>query len=310
MEGKAVSIIIPAYNEEKLLPACLESLSNLNYPKDKFEVIVVDNGSTDKTREIARKYGALVFRDDSKNVSGLRNLGAKQARGDILAFVDADCLVSSEWLNKATVYFDDPSVAAWGGVPIPPKDSTWVQRAWSLVLQKKHQVQEVGWLPSMNLFVRKEQFGSIGGFNESLITCEDVDFSYKIGLYGKIIADSEIEMVHLGEAATLKEFMKKEMWRGHSNLKGILSHGLLLRELPSLSLPLYFGVLLPAFWLGFIISLNHYWFIASILSLILPTLAVLVKLRGKKITISDLLRVIFLIQLYFFSRTVAIVKRQ
>ncbi|GAF86581.1 unnamed protein product, partial [marine sediment metagenome] len=73
-----VSIIIPTYNEEKRLPACLDSISRLDYSKEDIEVIVVDNGSTDGTREIAKSCGVEVLRDDSMNVSGLRNLGASQ----------------------------------------------------------------------------------------------------------------------------------------------------------------------------------------------------------------------------------------
>jgi len=307
MENKTISIIIPTYNEENFLPPCLNSILNLNYPKKKIEIIVVDNGSDDGSRKIAKAYGAQVYRDDVKNVSGLRNLGAKQAKGDILAFVDADCLVSDKWLDKAAIYFDDLTIAAWGGAAYPPNDPTWVQKTWFLVRQKENQVQEVDWLETMNLFVRKEQFLTIGGFNEAMVTCEDVDFSYRISTYGKIVSDKKIEIIHLGEADTLKKFIKKEIWRGHSNLKGILSHGLLLKELPSLCIPLYFGILLPIFFLSFIISFNLKWLIVLILLYILPTLATLFKLRRKKIGMTDLFKLLALIQAYFFSRTIAVV---
>jgi len=243
-----VSIIIPTYNEEKYLPTCLDSIFNLEYPKEDMEVIVVDNGSTDRTREIARSYGVRILRNDSMKVSGLRNLGGKHSNGAILAFVDADCSVAKDWLKTAIGYADDMEVAAWGSPPGIPKDATWVQRTWYLFRQKKPGYKTVSWLESMNLFVRKDQFLAFGGFNESLVTCEDVDFSYRIRKYGKIISDSRIKVIHVGEAGTIKEFMNKEIWRGQSNLKGILSHGLLLKELLSLSIPLYFGIIFPIFF--------------------------------------------------------------
>ena len=304
-----VSIVIPTYNEEKYLPACLDSIFNLNYPKEDVEVIVVDNGSIDRTREIAKSYGTEVLCDDSMNVSGLRNLGANQSNGDILAFVDADCIVSEEWIKNASKYFDNMAVVAWGAPPVLPKESTWVQQTWYLVRQKENQVQEVDWLESMNLFVRKDLFMEIRGFNEDLITCEDVDFCYRIRKYGKIFSDSSIQVIHRGEARTVKEFVKKEIWRGRSNLSGILSHGFSLKELPSLFIPLYFGVFLPILFLSFIVFLNSVWLAAGLLLYLLPSAAVLLKMRKKKINALVLLRLLFLIQIYFFARTIAVLKR-
>lgn len=304
-----VSIIIPTYNEEEHLPACLDSIFSINYPKEDIEVIVIDNGSTDQTREIAKSYGVRVLRDDSMNVSGLRNFGASQSKGDILAFVDADCIVSKEWLRNASRYFDNMDVAVWGAPATLPKESTWVQQTWYLVRQKEKQVQKVDWLETMNLFVRKEQFMAIGGFIATLVTCEDVDFCYRLRKHGKILSDGRIDVTHLGEAKTVKEFIKKEIWRGRSNLSGILSHGLSLKELPSLSIPLYFGIFLPIIFLVSVVFLDSIWFLAWLLLYLLPSVAVLFKLRSKKIGLLAWLRLLFLVQIYFFSRTIAVVIR-
>lgn len=307
---KKVSIIIPTYNEAKYLPSCLESIVNVNYPRGKVEVIVIDNGSTDSTREIAKNYGSIVLQDNSLNVSGLRNLGVSESTGEIVTFVDADCIVAEEWLDNASIYFDDLNVAAWGGPPVPPMDSTWVQKTWFLIRQKEKQVQDVDWLESMNLFVRRKQFVAVGGFNKSLVTCEDVDFSYRIIKYGRIVSDSRIEVVHLGEAATVKEFMRKEIWRGRSNLKGVFNHGLVMKEIPSLIIPLYFGILLPIFLFLSLAYLNLKWLIVFVLLYMLPTFGLIFKVRTKKISPGDMLRLLFLVQAYFFSRTIAIVKRK
>ena len=309
MSSHTVSIIIPTYNEGQYLPECLNSIFKLDYAKENIEIIVVDNGSTDRTREIAISSGVKVLRDDSSNVSGLRNLGASHSEGDILAFVDADCIVSKEWLKKASRYFDDNDVAAWGGPPVPMQDAGWIAATWFALVEKTNQVEYVDWIGTVDLFVRGKQFLSIGGFNESLVSCEDVDLCYKLRKYGKIVSDSRIEVVHLREASTIKEFIKKEMWRGRSNWRGIRSHGLLLHELPSLSIPLYFGFFLPTLLLGFLVSLNTTWLFSVVLFYLLPTLAVMFKLRRKKIRLVTLLRLLFLVQVYFFSRTVAVFKK-
>lgn len=310
MLDQKVSIIIPTYNEEEHLPSCLGSISSLNYLKNDIELVVVDNGSTDSTREIAESYGAKVLCNDSLNVSGLRNLGVSESTGEIIAFVDADCIVTEGWLSNASIYFDDLDVAAWGGPPLPPKNSTWVQKTWFFIRQKGNQANDVDWLESMNLFVRREQFIAVGGFEKSLVTCEDVDFSYRISKYGRIVSDSKIEVIHLGEAATITEFMRKEIWRGRSNLKGVFSHGFVLKELPSLAIPLYFGFFLPVALFLFVAFLSPKYIVAILILYLLPSIAAILKVGIKKIGGVDLLRLLFLLQVYFFSRTIAVVKRK
>ena len=309
MENNFISIIIPTFNEGKRLPSCLDSILHLNYLHENFEVIVIDNGSTDGTLEVAEKSGVLVLVDKNKNVSGLRNLGARKAKGDILAFVDADCTVSEDWLGRASPYFVKEDVAAWGSPPSVPSGATWVQRTWYLVRKKDQAVKEVDWLESMNLFVRRDQFLSIGGFNEDLVTCEDADFCFRIAKYGRIVSDSRISVIHLGEASTVKEFMKKEIWRGQGNLRGVFSHGLLLRELPSFIIPIYFGVLIPLLVVGLVITRNPNLLIIFILLCLLPSMVVLLKVRKKMMGKADVFNLFLLLQVYFFARTVAILKK-
>ena len=305
-----ISIIIPAFNEEQCLPQCLDSIFNLQYPREKFEVIVIDNGSTDRTCEIAASYDVVLLQDSTKNVSGLRNLGARHAKGVILAFVDADCVVAKDWLANAEKYFGDSSVAAWGAPPVPPENSSWVQRAWFVVRQKKEDVEVVDWLESMNLFVRKELFNKVGGFDESLATCEDVDFSYRLCKYGKIVPDSNLKVIHLGEAATLKEFFKKEMWRGAANLKGAFRHGLSLKELPSLAIPVYFGFFLPILLVIMLTKFNTYSLLVITGLFFLPGVAALAKIQGKRSDLVVKIQLLFIIYIYFCARTLSIFRMQ
>lgn len=305
-----VSIIIPCFNEEKNIKACLDSVFNLKYSRQLFEVIVVDNGSTDNTRDVANQYEITLIRDDQKSVAGLRNLGAKYAHGNILAFIDADCMVSETWLMRAQQYFNEMEVVLWGAPPVIPKNATWVQQTWFLVRQKKDEIEEVEWLESMNMFVRKDLFTEIKGFNENLETAEDVDFSYRISKKGKIISDMSINVVHTGEAADLKAFIKKEIWRGSTNLSGIISHGLSVKEFPSLIVPLFYGIFLPgilawAIWAkSFLLVCSFFVFYA------IPVFMVLVKVILKKPDAEkrQLFKLFFLIQIYFFARSVSLMK--
>lgn len=310
MNHSRISIIIPAFNEEKNLPACLDSIVKVDYPEELMEIIVVDNGSTDRTRAIAHQYNVKLFRDDSKNVSGLRNLGVATSTGTIIAFIDADCVASQDWLTNAAVYFDDPKIAAWGAPPAVPANGTWVQKTWHVVRSKGNNVAEVDWLESMNLFVRKKQFLEIGGFNESLMTCEDVDLSYRLKKFGKILSDSTIQVVHHGEAATMRQFIQKEVWRGIGNIRGIFSHGVTLNELPSLMIPVYFGIFIPLFFLSSLITRNLMWLTVLLVACLAPTLLALMKIFSRtKPSLTVMMNLSFLLQLYFFSRAYAIFKR-
>ena len=129
-----------------------------------------------------------------------------------------------------------------GGYIDLPHENTWVERAWHFKVEIKPPCAEVDWLPSMNMIVEKESFVAVSGFNESLITCEDVDLGMRLKSQGSIFYDQKICVVHLGEAKTLKHFFLKEKWRGQSNLRGFFEHNFDYREIPSVFLPVVYLV--------------------------------------------------------------------
>ncbi|WP_026840889.1 glycosyltransferase [Citrifermentans bremense] len=233
------TVIIPARDEERNIGRCLDSIARVEWDASEFEIIVADNGSQDRTAEIAAQMGATVYKLPGLTISALRNYAASRARGAILAFMDADCTVEPSWLREASKYLDREEIACFGAPPQVPAQSTWVQRAWFEVRRKKVSLGETSWLESMNMFVRREAFSGCGGFDEKLVTCEDYDLSVRLRELGGLFTDSSIAATHYGEAATLAHFFRKELWRGIGNLKGVSSHGIRLSELPSLCLPLW-----------------------------------------------------------------------
>lgn len=240
-----MSFIIPARNEERTIGACLDAVGNLNHVRASYETILMDNGSTDKTVAIATQKGATVYTVPNVTISALRNLGAQKSQAEYLAFIDADCVIETDWLRNALARFHDPAVACVGCHPNPPSVGSWVQRTWALQNRRAAGVEDVDWLPSMNIVVRKSAFVDVGGFNESLTTCEDVDFCYRLKKKGyRVLSDLSLGSVHYGEARTVREFFKKERWRGQSNLQGLWSHGFYWSELPSVLLPVAYLILL------------------------------------------------------------------
>jgi glycosyltransferase involved in cell wall biosynthesis len=234
------SVIIPAKNEESNIKNCIDSINSVNFDRNEYEVLVIDNGSLDATVEVAKRRGAQTFVKPDVTISALRNFGATQAQGEILAFLDADCTVHATWLQEASRYLTEREILCFGSPPTVPADASWVQKAWFQVRGKEGVIRDVEWLESMNMFIRKRSFKELGGFDESLVTCEDYDLSVRLHPLGRIVSDHRIVAVHHGEAATLSHFFRKESWRGVSNLKGMLSHGLRWSELPSLAMPLFY----------------------------------------------------------------------
>lgn len=234
----AVSIVIPVKNAPENLARLLKSIQHLQPIPGGYEVVVCDNGSTDATPQVARDAGCRVLHLPGLSIAGLRNRGAQEGRGQILAFVDSDCEVGPEWLHFGLQQLAQPGVVASGCYPSPPLSATWVQELWTLRERLRPPVHDADWLPSMNLLIHRRDFEAVGGFDVSLKTCEDVDFCYRLrGKGGKIRWDSRIAVIHHGEPETLRRLFQKERWHGQDNYRGVLKHGLRLEELPSLIVP-------------------------------------------------------------------------
>ncbi len=107
-----ISVVIPTYNEEQYLGDCLGAL--LNGSEKPYEIIVADGYSTDKTRSIARKYGATVVANKRRHAAGGRNAGIKRAKGDIIAFIDADCIPDKDWLKEIHKAFEEDDIDGLG----------------------------------------------------------------------------------------------------------------------------------------------------------------------------------------------------
>jgi len=111
-----ISVIIPAYNEEKLIGACLDSITNQDFKTQDYEVIVVDNKSTDKTRDLVKQYDVTLIDEPKKGVSFAVKKGILKAAGKIVATTDADTIVNPSWLsNIYKAFSSDPQIVVVGG---------------------------------------------------------------------------------------------------------------------------------------------------------------------------------------------------
>src|SRR5262245_55400306 len=210
-----VSFIIPVRDDAFSLARCLSSIRKNGYPRDRLEFIVADNGSTDRSAEVARTHGARVLPLPGMRVPGLRNRAAAAARGDVLAFVDADHEISPDWIASAVDLLRDQRVAAVGALCSAPPGGTRIQRLYGLMRGRTSGRRDTSWLGSGNLAVRRTAFEKLGGFDESLDTCEDVELCQRLRAVGwRIVADERLGSVHAGDPKTLRELFVSERWRG------------------------------------------------------------------------------------------------
>jgi len=303
---KNISLIIPTKNEEGRLFNCLEAIKNLEYDDKLIEINVIDNGSTDSTIEIAKSFGARVYTRPDLKVSGLRNFGATHTIGDVLCFVDADVIVSKGWLKAALIHLDDPNVGCITGMIKIPDNATWVEKTWALNRKIEKDVFEVKWASSMNMIIPKDIFIKVGGFSESIVTGEDVELSGRLRRLGyRILFDTKVSVIHVGEAKTLTQLIKKERWRGYSDLDLLITNKFHISNLRHATQPVFFIFSIFAFVITAFsgkITLAVF-FIFCIFSL--PTLkTVLVLKKQKKINYIPQLIIVWFS--YYISRSIAV----
>ncbi len=252
MRKTAVSIVIPAKNEEKALDAVLAALWASLERFGAGEVIVVDNGSSDATCEIAFRRQCRVVTDPSASIAGLRNLGASKASGYFLGFLDADCLVDPDWVSCCVRrLFEEPQVGVVGTRAVPDLGrATWVEEGWYRLVSGAPRPEYPAWIGSSNMFLRKEVFEEVGGFHEGLLSAEDVEFCKRIAARYRICLEQGIDTVHLRESKTVLQMFRRETWRGRFSIRQFLVSSDKRSEVASIAVPLLINLLLLLALLG------------------------------------------------------------
>jgi len=186
-----VTVIVPTRDRATELDECLGALGRLDYPRDRAEVIVVDDGSDDPgavARTVARHGRRLIVNHQNRGPSYSRNRAAREATGEILAFIDSDCVAGPSWLRELTPYFSWARVGAVGGRTVGYFDESNLDRyeeAASPLDMGKHLVVEAQgpstfYVPTCNLLVRRSTYEEMGGLREDLLVGEDVDLCWRL----------------------------------------------------------------------------------------------------------------------------------
>jgi mycofactocin glycosyltransferase len=235
-----VSVVVPAYNRAAALAACLVTLFTQTYPHDRYEVIVVDDGSTDRTAEAAleaaaRWDGSLrVLRKPNGGPASARNIGMHAAHGDVIAFTDSDCTADPGWLRglvAALAAFDADGV---GGPLYNVAPGGWVPDYLRACAFYRHRVRrgQVDYLVTANVAFRRAPLLAVGGFAERQGAWgEDADLSFRLRAGGYSLALAPTGAVtHHGSPMTARQLARELFRYGYGN--AILSRGWQNRRSP------------------------------------------------------------------------------
>jgi glycosyltransferase involved in cell wall biosynthesis len=218
--GRPVSVVIPTLEEEEYLPKLLETIRNQTYQP--IEVVVADSSSTpssEKTKEICQAFGARYLYVPKLNLPHARNEGAKQATGEILVFVDADCLLSATYIQEVVASLEEGHILAHGADPVAEgvilSTSSVVLRSW---------LKPARYTTGRGIAIWKHAFSEIGGYDENLDPTlgfrEDLDLGKRVR---QTFGDKSIRLLrtaYLGESARRIKFLGTAEWNRVRGVRG------------------------------------------------------------------------------------------
>ena len=212
------SVVVPAYNAGKTLDDCLRALTTQTCPSDYYEVIVVDDGSTDNTPDIATRHDVRLIRQKNQGPAAARNNGAAQARGDIVLFTDSDCLPGPDWVELMLAPFKDPEVTGVQGAYLT-RQTQITSRFAQVEFEDRYELMAT--FPDIDLVAtyaagyRRKIFQDMGGFDTSFPVAnnEDTEFSYRLCDAGHKLIFVPEALVHHRHPDSPKRYLRIKYWR-------------------------------------------------------------------------------------------------
>jgi glycosyltransferase involved in cell wall biosynthesis len=221
-----VSIVIPAYNSSRILPDCLAACVSQDFSGD-YEIVVVDDGSTDDTAIVAGRFGVRYIHQANAGPAAARNAGWKAASGRVVCFTDADCVPEREWIRKMSDSFSASGADAVGG-SYSFSGNDWLGKIVHAEIETRHGKMggAADFLGSFNLAVKRAPLTEIAGFNEAYryASGEDNDLCYRLKRAGFTLHfDRSITVGHR-HAWTLWTYLRSQARHGYWRMKLYRDH--------------------------------------------------------------------------------------
>jgi glycosyltransferase involved in cell wall biosynthesis len=208
-----VSVIIPVFNDLRI-ETCILSVLAQDYPKDLYEVIVVDNNSYDTTSEVIQRFDVKYVQENRKGSYFARNKGLEVARGDVAAFIDADCVADRHWLSELIKGFKDSNVAGIGGRILKKELQTWVQvhsedLAGQQLAPQYLPFHNAPYIVTANAAYRMPVLYSLRGFDAEFQSGGDVDLAWRVQAAGFSIITTPDAIVYHADRETVRGYFKQ-----------------------------------------------------------------------------------------------------
>ena len=199
-----VSVIVPVLDGEATIDACLRSLLALDYPEERREILVVDNGSRDGTAKILARHTphVRVLAERRRGPAAARNRGLASASGEIVAFTDADCVVDAQWLRHLVAPLEDRGVAIAGGRILARRPCNPIERFGEEIHDHERAINVYAppYAITMNWASPSTALAAVGGFDARLARGEDVDLAYRLVQAGyRIVFAPDAVVYHANE---------------------------------------------------------------------------------------------------------------
>ncbi len=233
-----VDVVLAVRNEARRIGASIESLLAQDYPPQLVRIFVADNGSTDATVEVASRYPVTVVRESTPGSAAARNRATQDSKADLIAFFDGHCIANKRWISSMSTRFEDLRVggaqARIENAATDPRVIAYLQSSgmdnYDHVLEDtiygKHNIYP--WILSGNCMYRRDVIESVGGFDEQLPACEDVDLAWKVVLSGYMLVNCpDASVVHWNDD-DWPRFVRKSWQQGRGSAvlaKRYLPHG-------------------------------------------------------------------------------------
>lgn len=209
-----ISVVVCSYNGERTIRDCLQGLRKLDYPN--YEVIVVNDGSKDRTEAIAKEFGFRVITTENRGLSSARNTGMRAAKGEIVAYIDDDAIPDPHWLTYLAYSFLTTDHMGVGGPNLPPPNdgpvADCVANAPGGPIHVLLTDVEAEHIPGCNMAFRKAALEAIGGFDEQFrIAGDDVDLCWRIQQKGWTLGFNPAAMVWHHRRNSVKTYLKQQL---------------------------------------------------------------------------------------------------
>lgn len=227
-----ISVIVPAYNAGKTIGQTLLALTNQSYPAELYEIIVVDDGSTDGTGDIikdcavnlhTKKFamGVKYIRQENRGPAAARNRGVEDAKGEIILFTDSDCVPDVNWISEMVKPFTDMNVVGVKGA-YRTRQQSIIARFAQIEFEERFEIlkkaESIDMVDTYSAGFRKDIFLKMGGFDTSFPSAnnEDTELSYRMSRLGfKMVFNPTAIVYHLNHPDSVVRYARLKFWRGY-----------------------------------------------------------------------------------------------